>query len=47
MQMSKTIPSGANWCQQIPGKQIFTRLAYLKAKSFIFPIKYTHDYEMF
>lgn len=24
MQMSETIPSGANWCQQIPGKDNFT-----------------------
>lgn len=34
MQMPKTISSGANWCQQIPGKQMlgFNTLILLKAK---------------
>lgn len=27
--MSKTIPSGANWRQQIPGKQILTCYAHI------------------
>lgn len=36
MQMSQTIPSGANRCQQIPGKQILTR----------YTIQASHDCEM-
>lgn len=49
MQMSETIPSGANWCQQIPGKDNFTccnlfkrEISYLCLK--IYTVKKQTDY---